>query len=364
MALTISDRVKAFSNLGVALKQVIAAHHSGKPDMAGSPAALELYDEITQSPNHNPWFTTENVKLAIDALSEMLQGDKPAKWIENYLHLMPETVAEPKTVAVIMAGNIPMVGFHDFLCVLISGHKFLGKLSSLDRKLPVALANLLIETEPDFKDLIEFSEGPLGVFDAVIATGSNNSARYFNYYFGKYPHIIRKNRNSAALLTGAEPPEELQLLGHDVFSFFGLGCRNVSKLMVPQGFDITTLKNAWQPFKTLADNHKFFNNYDYFKAVYLINRSPFFDFDFCLLREEGSLSSPVSVVHFEEYQNKNRVSEYLLRETENLQCIASNENWPGIKTQAFGQCQNPGLGDYADQIDTMLFLAGLQPRNL
>ncbi len=359
MQITISNRIQAFSALGVALEQIVAALECGRAERVHSQAARQLYHEIVESPNHNPWFTTASVKMAIEGLGEMLKGDKPEKWMGGYLALLPETMAVQKTVAVIMAGNIPLVGFHDFMCVLLSGHKFLGKLSSADRKLPIHLANLLIEIEPCFKESIEFSEGLLGRFDAVIATGSNNSARYFEYYFGKYPHIIRKNRNSLALISGNESPEVLQKLGSDVFSYFGLGCRNVSKLLIPKDYDFAALKNAWHPFKVLADQHKFYNNYDYFKAVYQINRIPIHDFDFCLLREESANSSPVSVVHYQEYPHADWVADYLMRESEKLQCVASDTQWPGIKTIAFGQCQKPELWDYADQVDTMLFLAGL-----
>lgn len=363
MQIPIAQRVQAFSALGVSLEHIIAALGHNSPNLLNSQASRLLYNEIIEAPHHNPWFTSASVKMAFEGLVEMLRGDKPIKWMDRYSALLPETNQEQKTVAVVMAGNIPLVGFHDFLCVLMSGQKFLGKLSSADRRLPIALANLLIEIEPQFSGSIEFSEGPLGRFDAVIATGSNNSARYFEYYFGKYPNIIRKNRNSLALISGNESHDAFLKLGKDVFSYFGLGCRNVSKLMIPERFDVEVLKSAWKHFIDMANHHKFFNNYEYFKAVYLINKIPFHDFEFCLLREESAISSPVSVIHYQEYPHQNWIAEYLTREADKLQCIASDSPWPGIKTIDFGQCQSPELWDYADKVDTMLFLASLCSHN-
>jgi len=356
MTFTLNERIKAFSSLGSQLKALVCAIEAGHEANLKSPAAQHFYHEIIDAPNHNPWFTVENVKLAVCAICEMLDNDKLKKWIGNYIHLIPEARYEQKKVAVIMAGNIPFVGFHDFLCVLMAGHQFLGKLSAQDKKLPVALAYLLMEIEPRFGASIEFSEGPIGGFDVVIATGSNNSARYFEHYFGKYPNIIRKNRNSIAILSGQETQEELLLLGKDVFSFFGLGCRNVSKLLFPRGYKLTELIEAWSGFKPLGDHHKFFNNYEYFKAVYIVKRAPFVDLGFCLLREDNALSSPVSVIHYEEYPFDNWVTEYLAKETDKIQCVASNNIFPGIKTIPFGKCQKPELWDYADGNDTMNFL--------
>lgn len=359
MQLTIDKRIQAFSLLGKELRSISTALKSGnKPLLQGS-TAQEFFRAALDAQNQNPWFTAENVYHAIAALGEMLQESRLIKWVSAYPELMQDTKTVPKKVAVIMAGNIPMVGFHDFLCVLISGHHFLGKLSSQDNKLPVALGNMLIEIEPAFRESIVFSVDPLIGFEAVIATGSNNSARYFEHYFGKYPHIIRKNRNSVAVLQGDESPEELHNLGKDVFSFFGLGCRNVSKLLVPEGYNLSGLKEAWKTWEAVACHQKFFNNYEYFKAIFIVNRTPFSDTGFCLLRQDPSLSSPVSVVHFEEYPSVDWLTRYLANEAENIQCVVGREKEKGARIVPFGQSQQPELWDYADGTDTLKFLTGL-----
>jgi hypothetical protein len=359
MQLTIDKRIQAFSLLGKELRSISTALKSGnKPLLQGS-TAQEFFRAALDAQNQNPWFTAENVYHAIAALGEMLQESRLIKWVSAYPELMQDTKTVPKKVAVIMAGNIPMVGFHDFLCVLISGHHFLGKLSSQDNKLPVALGNMLIEIEPAFRESIVFSVDPLIGFEAVIATGSNNSARYFEHYFGKYPHIIRKNRNSVAVLQGDESPEELHNLGKDVFSFFGLGCRNVSKLLVPEGYNLSGLKEAWKAWEAVACHQKFFNNYEYFKAIFIVNRTPFSDTGFCLLRQDPSLSSPVSVVHFEEYPSVDWLTRYLANEAENIQCVVGREKEKGARIVPFGQSQQPELWDYADGTDTLKFLTGL-----
>lgn len=359
MPLTIDKRIKAFSILGKELKTIAAALGSGNEDQLPRPAAKKFFFEAVEAPRFNPWFTAENVKSAIDALGEMLEEEKLKKWIDNYPDLLSPKDFVSRKVAVIMAGNIPMVGFHDFLCVLMAGHQFLGKLSSQDNKLPVALGELLTEIEPAFRESVTFAESPISGFDAVIATGSNNSARYFEYYFGQHPHIIRKNRNSVAVLAGDEGPEELQRLGADVFSFFGLGCRNVSKLLVTEGYDFSALKKAWKPYENVVNNHKYFNNYEYFKAIYIVNRTPHTDTGFCLLKQDSSLSSPVSVVHFEEYSSKEWLKKHLEKEAGNIQCIVQREKEKGTAAVPFGQSQQPDLWDYADGIDTLAFLMNL-----
>jgi hypothetical protein len=359
MQVTIDKRIEAFSLLGKELKSISSALKSGNELLLQRSTAREFFRLALDAQNQNPWFTAENVYLAVAALGDMLEESKLVKWISTYSELKQDTIAVPKKVAVIMAGNIPMVGFHDFLCVLISGHHFLGKLSSQDNKLPVALGNMLIEIEPGFRESIVFSEDPIKGFEAVIATGSNNSARYFEHYFGKFPHIIRKNRNSAAVLQGHESPEELHNLGKDVFSFFGLGCRNVSKLLVPEGYDLSRLKEGWKAWETVSGHHKYFNNYEYFKAIFIVNRTPFSDTGFCLLRQETSLSSPVSVVHFEEYPSVDWLTRHLASEEENIQCIVGLKKEKGTITVPFGQSQHPDLWDYADGIDTLKFLTGI-----
>lgn len=359
MELTLERRLKAFTLLGEDLKAIAKALESDGEATFQRKAAQKVFLEAREAPNQNPWFSRDNVTRAISALGEMLDEGKLKQWVDAYPALASAEPSPARQVAVIMAGNIPLVGFHDFLCVLMAGHQFLGKLSSQDLKLPVAIAELLKEIEPLFDDWIRFSEKPITGFEAVIATGSNNSARYFEHYIGKYPHIIRKNRNSLAVLDGNESPEELKLLGEDVFSFFGLGCRNISKLLVPEAFDLSRLEDAWSDWRTIADHHKYFNNYEYFKAIHLVNRASFFDTGFCLLRQDAALASPVSVIHYEPYASGEILEQYLLRERENIQCIVGRPNKKGTARVPFGSSQKPELWDYADGVDTMAFLLNL-----
>jgi len=270
-------------------------------------------------------------------------------------YTIPDT--KPKTIAIIMAGNIPLVGFHDFLSVLLTGNKVLAKLSSNDKQLLPFLAEYLISVEPEFKNLIEFTEGRLTSFDAVIATGSNNTARYFDYYFSKYPNIIRKNRNSVAVLTGDETKEEMELLADDIFRYFGLGCRNVSKIYFPEKYDFDKFFNGMFSWKHVINNHKYINNYDYNKAVYLMSDIKLLDNEYLLLKQDTGYSSPISVTFYETYANLEDVKNKLEAEADKIQAIVSNT---GIDNEiAFGKAQNPELWDYADGVDTVDFLLKL-----
>jgi len=356
MFIDLPSRVSAFAKLGNGLRNVYKAliGHSGLDTL--SRAEHNLYRAALEAPDHNPWFTLKNTAEAIGALGEMLRSDKISEWVEHYPGLKNGLLRGPGKIAVIQAGNIPLVGFHDFVCVLMSGGSYLGKLSSQDQKLPVAAAGLLIEINEAFGKLIEFSEGPISGFDRIIATGSNNSARYFEFYFGKYPHIIRKNRHSVAILSGNESSVDLGRLGADVFSFYGLGCRNVSKLLVTEKFDPETICQSWADWKSVADHHKYHNNYDYFKAVYMINKILFTDAGFCLLREEKSTASPISVVHYEVFHSEAWLREYLDKEKDNLQCVMGTLSIPNHRILPFGTSQQPELWDYADGIDTIQFL--------
>jgi hypothetical protein len=261
-----------------------------------------------------------------------------------------------------MAGNIPLVGFHDMLCVLISGNRLLGKLSGQDTRLPVIIAEMLIEIEPDFSDFIVMTNETISGFDAVIATGSNNTSRYFEYYFGKYPHIIRKNRSSIAVLNGNETKESLELLAHDVFQYFGLGCRNVSKIFAPKDFNISKLPENWQYYEKLNRHSKYMNNYDYQKAIMLVNRIPHLDNGFALLTENPSLSSPLSVIHYEYYDDISLLQKQITQLGDQLQCISTTmenltEEVPLVKP---GRTQMPDPSDYADGVDTLNFFFSLQ----
>ena len=257
-----------------------------------------------------------------------------------------------------MAGNVPMAGLHDFICILMSGHRFKGRLSSKDDKLLPALSEILVHIEPELHHHIHLTNDKLKETDAIIATGSNNSGRYFEYYFGRQPNIIRRNRNSAAILTGKESPPDLKRLADDVFLYFGLGCRNVSKLFLPKAYDITSLLRNFEKYSFLGYHNKYANNYDYQKAVYLINRIPHSDTGFLLVRGNESLSSPIGCLHYEYYEDKGTLQELLEEEKDNIQCLVSEYvHIPGIIK--FGATQDPMLWDYADNIDTMEFLIKL-----
>lgn len=256
-----------------------------------------------------------------------------------------------------MAGNIPLVGFHDLLSVLITGNKALVKLASNDKKILPILIQYLIKIEPEFCNMVEFTEEKLTNFDAVIATGSNNSARYFEYYFGKYPHIIRKNRNSVAVLTGNETQEELALLGKDIFQYFGLGCRSVSKIFVPRNYNFELFFKAVYPYSNLLDYKKYSNNYDYNKAVYLMSLFPILDNGFLLLKEDFSYTSPIATLFYEYYDSLQELINKLAADKDQLQCIVSNEMI--LNSIPFGSTQSPDLWDYADGIDTIDFLLKL-----
>lgn len=356
--MTIDNRIKAFVELGRFLGQF---GKEGKKE-EGNPLNALFYEDmealIKRVHIHNQWFTEEQVRFSFAALAASLEETALVDWISLYIKEL-QAQKEPKTVAVIMAGNIPMVGFHDFLCVLISGNKFLGKLSSDDKFLLPFVAKVLKKIEPGFESLIEFTEGQLKGMDAVIATGSNNSARYFEYYFGKYPNIIRKNRNSVAVLTGTETKEELTSLGKDVFSYFGLGCRNVSKLFVPKGYVFDSFYEAVFGFQDIVNNNKYANNYDYNRTVYLMSNNPsLLDNNFLLLKEDPMYASPIGMLFYEYYNDLKELNQRLKNDSELLQCVVASST-EIEHALPFGLAQSPQLSDYADGVDTMKFLNNL-----
>jgi hypothetical protein len=309
---------------------------------------------VLNAPNHNAWFTSEEVERSLASFHRMLAENDLKKWLENI-----KISQHPKKVGLILAGNIPMVGFHDVLSVLATGNIALIKLSSADDKLLPAVLKELIKIEPLFEDQIIYVER-LKDFDAIIATGSNNTSRYFEYYFGKVPHIIRKNRNSVAVLTGEESKEDIRQLGHDIFDYFGLGCRNVSKIYFPEDYDI---KNFFEPlefFQPIFNHFKYNNNYDYNKSIYLVNAAKHFDNGFLLLKEDKNLSSPLAVLYYERYKNLQEVEQELAAAENNIQCVVTAANLNLRSNMAgFGKSQSPELWDYADNIDTIAFLNGL-----
>ena len=301
----------------------------------------------------NNWFTQDSVGKALEAWGKSLSEDSLKRFTENY-QLSP---AEPKTVGLVMAGNIPLVGFHDLLSVLISGHKALLKLSSQDGVLMQYLIGQLRAIEPALADRIIISER-LQDIDAVIATGSDNSARYFKHYFSKHPHIIRQNRTSVGVIKGDETGASIQALGDDIFRYFGLGCRNVSKLYVPAGYDYKPLIDSLLDFAPVLDHHKYRNNYDYNKSIYLVNKEPHLDSGFFLVRESEELVSPISVIFYETYQSEAELNLKLASQHDKIQAITSEHGWY-TGSIPFGTAQEPALWDYADGVDTLEFLDGL-----
>lgn len=332
-ALTHEKVIIAFKKLGIML--------SNPTDILGN--------AFLSAESNNPWFTQENIKKSILSFSEMLNDADIDIWFKSV-----KFASTPKKVGLILAGNIPMVGFHDVLSVLATGNIALIKLSSSDDKLIKVVIAELIKIEPAFGDKIEYVER-LKNFDAVIATGSNNSSRYFDYYFSKVPNIIRKNRNSVAVLDGSETVEDIQRLGSDIFNYFGLGCRNVSKIFFPKGYDIANFYQGIEGFLSVINHFKYQNNYDYNKSIYLVNAAKHFDNGFLLLKEDENLASPLAVVFYEEYENTDQVTEKLESQLENIQCIVSNTELK-LPTFAFGESQHPKLWDYADNVNTVEFL--------
>lgn len=303
---------------------------------------------INREQIHNPWFTKASVLFALRSLSDMLAPESLGPFAASYAE-----THRPKRVAIIMAGNIPLVGFHDLMCVLLSGHVAVCKLSSSDLRLLPAVVEVLRKWEPEIGQRIVLSPGPVKDIDAVIATGSDNSANYFESYFGKYPHIFRRNRTSVAVLDGSETPEQLAALGSDMFRYFGLGCRNVSKIFVPADFNTDRLFEAIVGFGDVINHHKYANNYDYNRTVYLMNSIPFLDNNFCLLKEDENLFSPLSVFFVQRYGQISEVEAFLEAQKENVQTVVGNAYLP------FGKAQEPEIGDFADGIDTMEWLVKL-----
>jgi hypothetical protein len=335
--LTTKQRMAAFAELG---------------NFLGEPNEL-LSSLIDSAKQFNAWFTPESTANAISAISKMLNSADLQTWMDSY----EIQSGEQKSVGLILAGNIPLVGFHDILCVLASGNKALIKLSSQDKQLIPYILNKLVDLQPAFKDKIEYIER-LTDFDAVIATGSNNTSRYFEYYFSKVPHIIRKNRNSIAILTGEEKPGEIQKLGNDIFDYYGLGCRNVSKVYVPRGYDFKNLFEPIEGFKVVGDHHKYNNNYDYNKSIFLVNLDKHLDNGFLLLKEDERMTSPLAVLYYQEYDDVRMLEQDLIEKADLIQCVVANPGL-GIETVGFGESQRPKLWDYADGVDTMEFLGSI-----
>lgn len=305
----------------------------------------------------NQWFTEENVNMSLTGIVNLLSADKLKDWTTRY-----KFSQYTYRVGIVMAGNIPLVGFHDFLSVLISGHKAVIKLSTQDDVLLKIIAAWLIEIEPKFEKFIDFAE-KLTEIDAVIATGSDNSSRYFNQYFGHMPNIIRKNRTSCAIIRGDESAEDIFRLGKDIFSYFGLGCRNIAKILIPKDYDLTQFLDHLKPYHEILHHHKYNNNYDYNKSIYLVNREEHLDNGFLLLKPSSELVSPLAVLYYEEYNDRVTLETYVSSISGKLQCLVSADGWfPG--SFDFGLAQKPDVDDYADGVDTLEFLSELSQKEI
>ena len=345
------QRIDAFVKLGNFLSQFSQSGIEEKENIEFNDLFFEGFKhQIKIAQEKNSWFTKDNILFSLESWSKALTKENISTWLKGQ-HFNPTK----STVAIIMAGNIPLVGFHDFLAVLISGHSVLVKQSSNDKNLLPFMAKYLEYVAPSIKGTIQFTEGELTDFDAVIATGSNNTARYFEYYFKGKPNIIRKNRNSIAVISGAETEDEMNQLSNDVFHYFGLGCRSVSKLFVPEGYNFDAFFNGMYSKRALIDNAKYANNYDYNKAVYLMSEFDLLENGFLMIKEDPSYASPIATIFYEYYSDSAQLKEKLTLDADKIQCIVSN----GFNTDEiqFGQTQHPQLWDYADGVNTLDFLA-------
>ncbi len=331
--MNLEERINAFSRLGKFLKQNYN---------------LEFTQKIKDAEVQNPWFTLENQKQAINAWANYLTVENLKAW------LMPYHLKENKSslqVLIIMAGNIPLVGFHDLLSVLITGNNVIVKMSVEDNIILPFIVKKLIVINPEFENRIQFVEDIKGKrINTVIATGSDNSSKYFNYYFKDVKKIIRKNRKSLAILDGTENQNDLNELAKDIFSYFGLGCRNISKLFLPKGYDLNKLFETFFPFEKIIESKKYANNYDYHKAIFLMGNHKITDNGFLLLKEDTSLQSPLAMLYYEFYSEMEQVDNFISDNKEKIQSVVSK------KHIAFGQSQNPTLWDYADGVDIIEFL--------
>ncbi|MDI5888060.1 acyl-CoA reductase [Flavobacterium yafengii] len=349
--MTLETKKSVFVELGKFLSQFSEDNTYRNPSVLHNDVFFEDFIALIKlSQSHNGWYTPKQVYFAIQSWAETLTTENLNQWLSAY----DFPIKEPKNIALILAGNIPLVGFHDFLSVLITGNKVLVKTSSNDQHLLPFLAKYILAVAPELANNITFVDGKLENFDAVIATGSNNTARYFEYYFKDKPSIIRKSRNSIAVLNGKETKEQLASLGEDIFRYFGLGCRNVSKLFVPKGYVFDTFFEAIFEYQDVIHYEKYANNYDYNKAVFLMSNFKLLDNGFLTIKEDKSHASPISSVFYEFYEDINELKTRLQSENEQIQCIVSDNLIEG--SIDFGQTQKPKLWNYADNIDTISFL--------
>ncbi len=347
----LKQRINAFAKLGDFFLKYCECANNDTQSADNERPWFKRFDDVVELAGHkNGWFTKENILFSLHSWGKLLNQESLEDWLTPYTI----KVENPKVVAIIMAGNIPLVGFHDFMAVLVTGNTALIKLSSNDSVLLPFIADYLAELETSLRDKIIFTDGLLKDFDAIIATGSNNTARYFEHYFGKGPNIIRKNRNSVAVLTGYESFEKLHALGEDIFRYYGLGCRSVSKIFVPVGYDFELFFKSINSYSFIMDKVKYSNNYDYNKAVYLMSEFAILDNGFLILKNDVNYGSPIASLFYEEYGDLEKLKLRLGNDADQIQCIIGED--VAESEIPFGSSQTPSLKDYADGIDSVEFL--------
>jgi len=335
------QRIQAFSRLGDYLRSALVKHD------AEAVLPPDLQQAIIKASQLNAWFTQAEVLHSLKQWVALLDEAHLHSWLKPYGDRLKKSGG--KTIGLVNAGNIPLVGFHDFMTVLLCGHSYLGKNASDDNTLLPFLADKLLSLEPELAPSVSFVPRLKG-FDAVIATGSNNSARYFEYYFGKYPHVIRRNRNGVAWLDGSETEAQLIALGEDVFRYFGLGCRNVAHLLLPREYDFSKLFGALENYAEIRNHNKYINNYDYYKSVLILKKILFYDNGFLIVKKDDAIATPISILNYTVYNNEGEARALLESQAEKIQCIVSKHHLP------FGSTQSPALNEYADGVDTVEFL--------
>ncbi|MGK0315515.1 MAG: hypothetical protein ACI86M_001746 [Saprospiraceae bacterium] len=339
--MTLDRRIEVLSTLG---KEIL-----DKPGW--------LQEAVQSAYYANKWFTVDESWNALEAIATFfLSKEILSNWTSEY---QIKDDLSPKTIGLVLAGNIPLVGFHDVLCCFVAGHKTLAKLSAKDEILIKAVVSRLVELEPDIASHIVLTDRLKG-FDAIIATGSNNSSTYFEEYFGKYPNIIRKNRNAIAVINGDETDEDFIALGHDIFNYFGLGCRNVSKLYVPSGYKFDHMLGVLHDhYKELANHDKYRNNFDYNNALFMLNKVKYLMSGSLIITESAAISSRIATVHYSYYDDISSLENELSQRQDEIQCIVANLKLDNHSTFSFGEAQKPSILDYADGVDTMEFLTNL-----
>ena len=345
---SIVQRKAAIAQLGeflktVAVKKKWGGYETGVSEMEFN----DFVNKVNTAFHYNGWFTKDMVIEACSSWAKSMNKVNLDVWLDRYKIPISN---HDKTVLIICAGNLPLVGWHDVLCSYLCGFKIKVKLSSDDDKLIPALLSILSLFDHEIENQIKIVEGKLDGFDLVIATGSDNTNRYFESYFGAYPHIFRKSRTSVAVINENNSPEDLSKLADDIFGFYGLGCRSITKIYLPEGFSTDLIFNALFKYKDVVNHNKYMNNYEYYRSIYLMENISFLDNGFIILKEDKNIHSPIGVLHYEYYNDLKKIEIHLQSNNENIQCRV------GIGGIPFGSAQQPELWDYADGIDTIEFL--------